>query len=170
VNVLDRRPVAIDGTRPALIAEHPAVIGMPPVFYAIAFVTGLVANWIVPQVFASPQVVMPIGGVLLTAGALLAVLGKRTLELAGTSASPLQPVKALVITGPFRFTRNPLYLARTLLYVGLALVMDTPWPLLTLVPVVLLVHYGVVLPEERYLAERFGRAYEHYQARVRRWL
>jgi protein-S-isoprenylcysteine O-methyltransferase Ste14 len=143
---------------------------MPPGFYAIAFVTGLVANWIVPQVIASPQVVMPLGGVLLTVGALLAVWGKRTMELAGTTVSPLQPAKALVIAGPFRFTRNPLYLARTLLYVALALVVDTPWPLLTLVPVVLLVHYRIVLREERYLAAKFGPSYENYQKRVRRWL
>ena len=92
------------------------------------------------------------------------------MEHAGTSLSPLLPAKALVTAGPFRFTRNPLYLARTLLYVGLALVMDTPWPLLTLVPVVLLVHYGVVLPEERYLEARFGHTYESYRTRVRRWL
>jgi protein-S-isoprenylcysteine O-methyltransferase Ste14 len=162
--------LAIDRTRPALIAEHPAVIGMPPVFYAIAFVAGLVANWLVPQVIAAPQAIMPIGGAVLTVGALLAVWGKRTMELAGTSVSPLLPAKTLVTTGPFRFTRNPLYLARTLLYVGLALLMDTPWPLLTLVPVVLLIHYGVVLREERYLAAKFGPAYEDYQIRVRRWL
>jgi len=150
--------------------EHPAVIGVPLVFYAIAFVAGLLANWIVPQFIASPQFVIPIGGVLLTVGALLAVWGKRTMQHAGTSVSPLLPAKSLVTTGPFRFTRNPLYLARTLLYVALALLMDTPWPLLTLVPVVLLIHYGVVIPEERYLAARFGHTYENYRMRVRRWL
>jgi len=92
------------------------------------------------------------------------------MERAGTSVSPLQPAKALVTTGPFRLTRNPLYLARTLLYAGLAMVMDTVWPLITLVPLVLIVHYGVALPEERYLSLRFGRAYESYQTRVRRRL
>ena len=143
---------------------------MPPVFYAVAFVAGLVANGMVPQVIGSPRVGVPTGGVLLTLGALLAVWGKRTMENAGTSVSPRMPTKALVTRGPFRFTRNPLYLARTLLYVALALVMDTPWPLLTLVPLLFLVHYGVVLPEERYLTARFGHTYEDYQTRVRRWL
>jgi len=143
---------------------------MPPVFYAIAFVAGLVANWVVPQLIAPPQIALPIGGALLMAGALLAVWGKRTMERAGTGVSPLFPARVLVTTGPFRFTRNPLYLARTLLYVALALLMDTPWPLLTLVPLLGLVHHGVVLPEERYLTAKFGREYENYKTRVRRWL
>lgn len=89
---------------------------------------------------------------------------------AGTNLHPGSPAKALVVTGPFAFSRNPLYVARTLLYLGLAFAMDTLWPILALAPLLGVMHYGVIRREERYLDERFGSAYRQYQARVRRWV
>jgi protein-S-isoprenylcysteine O-methyltransferase Ste14 len=74
------------------------------------------------------------------------------------------------VTGPFAFSRNPLYVARTLLYLGLAFAMNTPWPLLTLLPLLGIMHYAVIRREERYLDAKFGNAYRRYQARVGRWL
>lgn len=74
------------------------------------------------------------------------------------------------VLGPFRFSRNPLYLARTFLYVGLALAMNTFGPLFTLVPLLVIVHYGIVRPEERYLDAKFGETYRRYRTHVRRWL
>jgi protein-S-isoprenylcysteine O-methyltransferase Ste14 len=63
-----------------------------------------------------------------------------------------------------------MYLARTLLYAGLALVMNTLWPLIALAPLLVLIQRGVIHPEERYLNAKFGHAYRQYQAQVRRWL
>ncbi len=130
---------------------------------------GLALNWLEPRsIFPidNPAAGLP----FLAAGALLAMWGKRELQRAGTTAHPALPATALVETGPFRFSRNPLYLARMLLYVGLALAMNTAWPLATLVPLGLVLHYGVICREERYLGAKFGDSYREYQARVRRWL
>ncbi len=71
---------------------------------------------------------------------------------------------------PFRRSRNPLYVALTLMYVGLALLTNSLWVLALLVPVLLILHYGVVRREERYLEAKFGEAYRGYRARVRRYL
>jgi protein-S-isoprenylcysteine O-methyltransferase Ste14 len=75
-----------------------------------------------------------------------------------------------VATGPFRFSRNPLYVALTLIYVGLALLTNALWVLVLIVPVLLLMHYGVVRREERYLEAKFGDAYRAYRSSVRRYL
>jgi protein-S-isoprenylcysteine O-methyltransferase Ste14 len=122
VSAFDRpRVVASGRSVSALRADHPAVIGTPLVFYAMGFVAGLLANWVAPQLIAPPQLAMPTGATLLIAGALLAAWGKLTTAHQGASASPALPARSLVTTGPFRFTRNPLYVARSLLYVGTGL-------------------------------------------------
>ena len=82
----------------------------------------------------------------------------------------LKPTMSIVTAGPFRFTRNPLYLGVTLIYCGLALVSNTWWGFVLLVPVLLLIHFGVVAREERYLERKFGDSYRQYRASVRRYL
>ena len=72
--------------------------------------------------------------------------------------------------GPFRYSRNPLYLGLTLLYAGVALLIPSTWPLILLVPVLLVMRWGVIAREERYLAGKFGEPYRTYLTRVRRWL
>jgi len=89
---------------------------------------------------------------------------------AGTNVRPDQPATAIVVDGPFRFTRNPLYLGLTGLYAGVALLVDALWPLLLLVPLLVIVKWGVIHREERYLEAKFGETYRLYKARVRRWL
>src|SRR4029434_8133859 len=77
---------------------------------------------------------------------------------------------AIVASGPFRFSRNPLYLALTLLYLGLTLAFNTWWGIVVLVPVLIIMHRGVVQREERYLEQKFGETYRQYRSKVRRYL
>ena len=79
-------------------------------------------------------------------------------------------VLAIIQSGPFRISRNPVYLADTLCYVGVAILLNTAWPLLFLPVVLLVMHRGVILREERYLEQKFGDEYNSYKMRVRRWL
>jgi protein-S-isoprenylcysteine O-methyltransferase Ste14 len=83
---------------------------------------------------------------------------------------PVRPATALITEGPFRFTRNPLYLSLALLYLGIALGLGVLWPIVLLPALMLLVQQLVVLREEAYLESRFGDAYRTYRKRVRRWL
>ena len=87
-----------------------------------------------------------------------------------TSANPRRPTAAIVTTGPFRFTRNPLYLSLTLIVVACACFADSLIMLLLTVPLVATLQLGVILPEERYLERKFGDDYRRYRAEVRRWL
>ncbi len=88
----------------------------------------------------------------------------------GTNVNPTLPTTSIVTTGPYRFTRNPLYLGLTMIYLGLTLAINTWWSLLLLVPVLFVMHFDVVLREERYLERKFGDTYRQYRAHVRRYL
>ena len=92
------------------------------------------------------------------------------MKRAGTNVRPDQPSLAIVTDGPFRFSRNPMYLATTGLYLGITLLVNTPWPLILLSPMLLVLHWGVVRREERYLEAKFGEPYRAYKSRVGRWV
>ena len=108
--------------------------------------------------------------VFIVAGVLLAASGFRAMGRADTNVDPYASTTALVTGGPFRFTRNPLYLALTLLYTGIASLLNALWPTLLLPIALWIMRRGVIDREERYLSEKFGEAYFQYRRRVRRWI
>jgi len=142
----------------------------PPFLFGGALVLGLVFHWLWPLQPMPSLFSRPLGTIILVLSAALGITGERVMRRAGTNVRPDQPTLALVFDGPFRFTRNPLYLAATGLYLGIALLVDALWPLLLLVPVLAVLRWGVVAREERYLEAKFGEPYRAYKARVRRWL
>ena len=87
-----------------------------------------------------------------------------------TSIVPIRPADALVLSGPYRFTRNPMYLSLALFTVACGILLGSWWPILLLAPTLVSIQQFVILPEERYLRRRFGAAYELYTRRVRRWV
>ena len=151
-------------------SDIPNVLILPPLLYGVALAVGFLLQWIVPRPILSSNARYWVGGVLLASGVFLAIWGRRVMEQAGTNVNPTLPSTALVSTGPFGFSRNPLYVALTLMYVGLALLANALWVLVLIVPVLLLMHYGVVRREERYLEAKFGDAYGEYRSRVRRYI
>lgn len=111
-----------------------------------------------------------VGPIVLALG--LVLLGRFVLALRAhsTAIDPYRSTTSLVTSGPYRFSRNPGYLAMTAIYAGISVLADMPWALLTLIPVVMLVDRGVIAREERYLFELFGPTYADYKSKVRRWL
>ena len=89
---------------------------------------------------------------------------------ANTTVRPDRPATTLVTDGPFRYSRNPLYLALTFMYAGIGIIANSLWALLLLAPVVLFMSLFVIRREEAHLQRAFGAEYESYRARVRRWL
>jgi protein-S-isoprenylcysteine O-methyltransferase Ste14 len=157
-------------TDPRSTSDVPNVLVRPPLLYAVALALGFLFQWIAGRPIVSSNAGYWIGGVLLASGVILAIWGRRVMEGAGTNVNPALPTTALVASGPFGFSRNPLYVALTLIYVGLALIANALWVLVLIVPVLLILHYGVVRREERYLEAKFGDAYREYCSRVRRYI
>lgn len=119
---------------------------------------------------ASPIPLQMAGIVLAAIGVAIVVWGAATFLRARTPIVPMHPATSMVTHGPYRFTRNPMYLGSTLAYVGLALALNTAWPLL-LLPIVLVALFTFVIRrEEQHLSDMFGAEYAAYKNRVRRWL
>ena len=150
--------------------DHAGVAVLPPFLYGGAFVLALLLRWWRPLPIAAHGVTLWPGIVLSVLAIGIAVVARRTMEAAGTNVNPLLPTTAIVTTGPFRFSRNPLYLTLTLLFIGLTLAFDTWWGAILLLPVLVIMHVGVILREERYLEGKFGAPYRDYRSRVRRYL
>jgi protein-S-isoprenylcysteine O-methyltransferase Ste14 len=154
----------------ATSTDKPGVAAPPPLLYGSAFVLVLVFRWFWPMPIFGHAVALWPGLALLVLGVGIAAWGGRTMHAAGTNVNPALPTTAIVASGPFRFSRNPLYLALTLLYLGLTLAFNTWWGIVVLVPVLIIMHRGVVLREERYLEQKFGEIYRQYRSKVRRYL
>jgi len=144
----------------------------PPLVYAGGFAAGYGAHRLLPiRLWPEPTALVSlVGWCLIGAGVLLAVSAAFLFRRAGTTPNPAKPTTALVIWGPYRFTRNPMYVGMATLYVGGTLLLNDPWPLAFLPMVMALVQRYVIVREEAYLERKFGNAYRAYKARVRRWL
>jgi len=151
-------------------ADHPDVVALPPLLYLAAFLVVLLLRWIRPWPILPPHLVPWVGIGLLLAGLAIGIPGRLALRSAGTSVKPTQPTTAIVVQGPYRFTRNPLYVGLTCFFVGLTLAFDTGWGFVVLVPLLVVMHFGVVRREESYLERKFGEEYRQYRGRVRRYL
>ncbi len=145
------------------------IIAPPPIIYALAFLIGIGLHWRVPLSLFSP-IDTVVGGPVLGAGVLLMVWAFSAMRRARTPVSPYRPSSAVVVDGPYRWSRNPIYLGLTLIYTGVALLAGSAWPLVLLPLVLVVMTRGVIHREERYLARVFGETYTKYQQQVRRWL
>ena len=150
--------------------DRPGVIAPPPLLYLGAQALGLILHTLFPIRPLPPIVARPLGGLLLAVTIPFMVRARRLMLDAGTNVNPYKPSTAIVQSGPFRYSRNPLYLSLTLLYVGIALLVDSLWPFLLLPFLIGVMIKGVIAREERYLEAKFGEEYRAYAARVRRWL
>jgi protein-S-isoprenylcysteine O-methyltransferase Ste14 len=110
--------------------------------------------------------------ILASAGLLIEVVAAATLVLAGTTVDPIHPrhSKALVVSGPYRFTRNPIYVGDFLILLGWAAYLGSPLALALTALFVFYIDRFQISPEERALSARFGETYGEYRGRVRRWL
>lgn len=151
-------------------ADNPGVAARPPLLYGAAFIVVLVFRWFWPMPIYAQAVALWPGLALVALGAGTAIWGRRTMQAAGTNINPALPAKAIVTSGPFRFSRNPLYLSLSLIYLGLTLAFNTWWGIVVLLPLLAVMHRGVVLREERYLEQKFGDSYRQYRSKVRRYL
>jgi protein-S-isoprenylcysteine O-methyltransferase Ste14 len=156
--------------RDATIASVANPVVRPPLVVLASVLSGAVLNVAWPLPFVAPALRLPVGCLLVAMAAALFSYSIRQFRKAGTPVPGNKPTTAIVRTGPYRFSRNPIYVAFFALHLGLAIWVNSVWLVATLVATVAIIA-GVVVPrEERYLTERFGTEYLEYKASVRRWL
>jgi len=157
----------------SLVGERGARVRFPPpLVFAMGLAAGLVADrYAFPLVAPVPRPIGLAGGCLVIALGVSIVASARLLfHRTGQSPIPWKPSPELLLSGPYRFTRNPMYLGVTLIQAGLGLALDNLW-ITAFAPLALLaVHFIAVLPEEAYLTEKFGERYREYQRSVGRYL
>jgi protein-S-isoprenylcysteine O-methyltransferase Ste14 len=152
-------------------ADTAHVIIRPPLAWGLAVIAGLLLNWLAPLPFLPADLPAPWLGVTVFVLALaLVAWAIVTMTRAGSNIPTNRPTTTIVEGGPYRFTRNPIYLGMFLGLIGLAIAFDNLWLLMMLVPFALVIRYGVVAREEAYLERKFGDVYIGYRSRVRRWL
>ena len=153
------------------MASDVAGVPLPP---PLIFVAGLAAGGVAELVRSTSGPAWPISAAIAVAGVLafMALAGAAVgrFRRAGTTENPFRPSTALVVDGPFRFTRNPMYLGMAALYVGLAFLLGIMWALLFLPFVLVAIDRLIIAREEPYLERKFGQDYVEYKKRVRRWI
>ncbi len=153
----------------------PGVNFPPPLLFAVAFFGGWLVDRYVVHLWPSMAGrtgwrLELLGWTLVLAGLSLAYWGLATFHRMRTPIFPNRDAKLLVIEGPYRFTRNPMYTGMIIAYLGGCAVVTSLWPLLTLPFAIAALYLYVIRREERHLTETFGDQYRDYQRQVGRWL
>jgi protein-S-isoprenylcysteine O-methyltransferase Ste14 len=141
----------------------------PPIVFLVAILLGIALNRAWPLPFVPPTLRL-LGRIIAVLAGLLFLLSLREFRVAGTSVRGSERTTAIVRTGPYRFSRNPIYLAFILLVLGLSIWLNDLWLLVTLVPAVGFIAAVVIPREERFLERNFRDQYSSYKISVRRWL
>jgi len=150
--------------------DSPGVIAFPPLIWLVNAVISVLVHLFIRVPIMSYRVCLVCGIVFIILAPTLALSAFMTMKAGGTNILPSKPALTIVRNGPFRFTRNPVYLAFCLLQVALGFFLNDWITLFFVVPLALIFHYGVVLREERYLIAKFGEPYLKYKCQVRRWI
>jgi protein-S-isoprenylcysteine O-methyltransferase Ste14 len=152
------------------VPDNANVIALPPFIYATAFILGLLLHLAFPIHFLPSALVRWLGSSFMLISVLIAASALRALRRAQTTFDVSKPTTAIVTDGPYHFSRNPMYVSITLLYLGVTCLMNALWILLLVVPLLVVIQRGVIAREEAYLERTFGEEYLRYKVQVRRWI
>jgi protein-S-isoprenylcysteine O-methyltransferase Ste14 len=151
-------------------ADNPGVIAQPPRLFMAALALGFALELLLPTSFVHGTARFALGSALLGGGVWLVATAMRQQRAAGTNIETDRPTETIVSDGLYRLSRNPIYVGLLAIYLGCAVLGDSLWLLALLVPLLAVMHYGVIAREERYLERKFGETYTRYRKSVRRWL
>ncbi len=154
---------------PSSHPDHAEVAFHPPLLLLGAIGLGFAARWLALAEFLPKIVALTVGPTLTTAAFGVFLWAALTMHRGGASIPTGQPTDFIVAGGPYRFSRNPIYLGMVLLQVGIGVWANSLWFIGLAALSVVLLTWGVISREERYLARKFGEPYLTYKERVRRW-
>ena len=157
--------------RPDHAPDNANVVIHPPILWALLFGIGVGLDYAIAAPFVPAGLSAAwLGGAVWLAGVALVLLAVMQFRRAGPSVPTHTPTAAIVETGVYVHSRNPIYVGAMIGLLGAAIAVNSLWVLAMLVPFYLVIRHGVVAREEAYLERKFGAAYVGYKARVRRWV
>ena len=151
-------------------SDAPSVKIIPPLVYLAGLVIGFLVNIWMPIKVVPSLVAWTSGGILIFCGAVLAGSAVFKFKDVGTTVRPDRAASTLVIVGPYKITRNPMYLGLAFVYLGVAVAGQSVWALILLPVVLTIIQRRAIEPEEAFLERRFGADYVGYKEKVRRWI
>ncbi|MGB0505628.1 MAG: methyltransferase family protein [Pikeienuella sp.] len=151
-------------------SDSPDIKVFPPLASLIALAAQLGLWWFIFTGYTPSPAAFWTGVATLVVSAILPIAGVIAFKRAGTNVNPHKTTLTIVTNGPYRFTRNPMYLGMVLFQIGLGLALGNPWAAPAAILLWLSLHFGVVLKEEAYLTAKFGDDYTSLLARTRRWV
>lgn len=153
--------------------DSPGVIAPPPLIFLSGLILGGIVHWFYPFYTLPPAYLNSsriLGVLLIVFGLGIIFMAKVKMQRAKTNIEPWKPTNAIITDGIYSYSRNPVYVAMALIFFGVKLIFNSVWFTPFLALVLLVMHYGVVLREERYLENKFGKEYLNYKNIIRRWV
>ena len=154
-------------------SAHKSKWAIGEVVFGFPFLFSILLQFLFPFSLArgiTRLALLPLGILLILTGISLIVLARREFAHFRQPTDPGQPTSRVIKTGVFSISRNPLYLGSVLVFLGIALMLNILWSIITLLVSMIVCHYVLIVPEERYLAARFGEEYKGYSSSVHRWI
>ncbi len=144
----------------------------PPLVFLGGILLGVACEYLLmpAPVPVGREISVVAGLVFLIAGLVFILSARIHFTRTGQSPIPWKPSPSLILRGPYRYTRNPMYVGMTLIELGVGLAVNNLWISAFALPALVTVHFIAVRPEEQYLSEKFGDSYKAYLAQVRRYL
>ncbi|GJL84278.1 MAG: hypothetical protein DHS20C02_00530 [Micavibrio sp.] len=150
--------------------DHPSVIMRPPLLYGLFLLAAIIIELVIGIDLIGWGTQFAIGMLLMSLGFGIGAASIMRFAGEGTNVQTNRPATALVTDGTYRFSRNPIYIALTCLYVGLCFLLDLLWGFIFLAPLLYTMNRHVIEREEEYLEKKFGESYQAYKKSTRRWL
>jgi len=154
-------------------SAHKSIWQTSDAMIIVTLITGFVLNNYIfsfPALFTSRSLLYWIGGFIIATGVSIIILAKIEFKNMGQPSGPGKPTTKVVDSGIFKFSRNPLYLGIIITLIGSGILSSNFWYVVLSLPLGLLIHYVLIIPEEHYLSKLFGKDYELYAKSVRRWI
>lgn len=161
-----------DSSEPSPNAAHSRWWQIGEVVFGVPLLGAFVLEWLVPLRFfqvVSPWLRSLSGTLLIVIAVAVIVAARRAFARHGQPTDPGHPTREMISSGIFGFSRNPLYLGAALFVLGVSVFAGLSWMLILFIPMLMLCHVILILPEERYLLDLFGDTYRLYTKRVHRW-
>jgi protein-S-isoprenylcysteine O-methyltransferase Ste14 len=155
-----------------VVKDRPAIIAPPPLLAVVCIAAGFIADHYrpLPLIHGVAWLRIALSVALFLLGAAIIFSSRQELVRHHEHPNPYKPTNAIVTSGVYRFTRNPIYVAFLIVVIAVAIAANSAWLLLSFVATFVLLQFGVIRAEERYLAAKFGESYDEYRRRVRRWI